>query len=330
MSPSRVLRALLLSLLLSAPLAPGPGFAQSSQDIIFHSNLDEHGGYSDVWGYTAPNGDEYAILGAWNGTAVINVSDPIAPYETAFFPGAFSTWRDIKTYGHHAYICNESSGGIVILDLSDPENPVERAPYLGISTAHNLFIDESTARCYIAGSNLGFGGLRILSLASPENPVEVGSWENSYIHDVVVNDNRAYCAAIFSGQLVMLDVANPAAIPLSIGIVQNYVSAFTHNAWMTDDNQFVMTTDEVAGSSIRMWDVSNPVAPVQTDSYRPNPAGAPHNAHLDGGLAYISHYTAGVRVVDISDPYTLTEVGFYDTYPSGNGSTFDGCWGVFP
>jgi hypothetical protein len=47
-------------------------------------------------------------------------------------------------------------------------------------------------------------------------------------------------------------------------------------------------------------------------------------------LAVISHYELGVRVVDVGDPYNLTEVGYYDTWPSGNGGGFNGCWGAYP
>ncbi|MHC4925146.1 MAG: hypothetical protein ACYTG4_13905 [Planctomycetota bacterium] len=49
---------------------------------------------------------------------------------------------------------------------------------------------------------------------------------------------------------------------------------------------------------------------------------------MKGDYAYISRYSLGVRVVDISDPYNITEVGYYDTYPAGNGGGYPGCWGA--
>ncbi|MGQ0720311.1 MAG: choice-of-anchor B family protein [Candidatus Eiseniibacteriota bacterium] len=326
----RPIRLLALVLPAAVLLVTAPAGGQTFQNVILRSNLDEHTGYSDVWGYTAPNGAEYALLGTWNGVAVINVSDPSQPYQTGFVPGANSLWRQVKTYQHWAYVTNESSGGLGIIDLSDPENPVQRAPYTGFARAHNLFIDETTARCYIVGSNLGVGGIRILSLADPEHPVEVGSWEVLYVHDVMVRADRAYCSAIYAAQLIMLNVANPAAIPAPLGTISNYISAFTHSAWPTDDNQYVMTTDEVTGASVRMWDVSNLPASSQTDAYRPNPSGSPHNVFIDGDLAFVSHYTAGVRVLDVTNPHAMQEMGWYDTYPATNGAGFEGCWGVFP
>ena len=75
----------------AAALCAAPAGAQVSHNIIYHANLDEHAAYNDVWGYTAPNGDEYALLGTTGGTAVINVADPRNPYETGFFAGSVST-----------------------------------------------------------------------------------------------------------------------------------------------------------------------------------------------------------------------------------------------
>jgi hypothetical protein len=54
-----------------------------------------------------------------------------------------------------------------------------------------------------------------------------------------------------------------------------------------------------------------------------------HNVEINGNLAVIAHYTAGIRIVNITNPAVPTEVAWYDTYPSSNSSSFSGCWGVF-
>ncbi len=317
----------LLLLLLAGATQAGPTF-----NVIFHARVDDHPAYNDVWGYTAPNGAEYALLGCTTGLAVINVSDPGAPYETGFLPGATSTWRDIKTYGHYAYVTNETSGGIAIVDLSNPESPVAAGAYTagGFSRAHNLYIDTTTGRLYTAGSNIGIGGTRILSLANPTAPVEIGSWETAYFHDVQVQNGRLFGSAINVDRLYVLDVTNPASIPPPLGTAEGYPAAFTHNAWPTPDGLYVMTTDETSASSCRMWDLSTLPTLQQTDSYRPNNTTIPHNTHIEGDYAYISYYTLGVKIVDVSDPFDLVEVGAYDTWAADDGSTYDGCWGAFP
>ena len=200
----------------------------------------------------------------------------------------------------------------------------------GLSRAHNLYIDTTTGRLYTAGSNLGVGGTRILSLANPTAPVEAGSWETAYFHDVVVQNHILFGSAINAHILYVLDVTNPASIPAPLGTAQGYPAAFTHNAWPTPDGSYVMTTDETSSSSCRMWDLGTLPNLVQTDSYRPNAGTIPHNTQIEGDFAYISYYTLGVKIVDVSDPFNLTEVGAYDTWAPDDGSSYDGCWGAFP
>ena len=53
-----------------------------------------------------------------------------------------------------------------------------------------------------------------------------------------------------------------------------------------------------------------------------------HDVRIDDDLAYLSHYAAGVRIVDVTDPTMPVEVGYYDTTTRTSG--FDGCWGVYP
>jgi choice-of-anchor B domain-containing protein len=308
--------------------------AQISSNVTLRSNWNLRSSYNDCWGYTAPNGDEYALLGMYSGTSVINITDPDNPYETMFFSGPGDTWQDIKTYQHYAYSVNEDTGGLTIIDLADPENPVKLPSYPGFSSAHNIYVDVSTARLYTAGADVGSaGGTRILSLADPEAPVEVGSWETAYFHDVMVQNGRLYGSAIYAGTLYVLDVSNPASIQ-TLGTIKNYPNAFTHNAWVTADDGFVMTTDETTGAACRLWDITVSAKSTFSASlaslYLPNPATIPHNTHIDGNIAVISHYTLGVRIVDITDPYNITEAGYYDTYPASDGGGYSGCWGAFP
>ncbi|MGH2570372.1 MAG: LVIVD repeat-containing protein, partial [bacterium] len=319
-------RARIALLVAVAPAVALPAAAaELSQNIVFHARLDEHVQYADLWGYTAPGGNEYALLTATDGLAVINVTDPKNPYETGFVPMPISTWQDVQTYQHYAYLTNENTGGLRIVSLADPENPVFVGAWTGngFTDAHTLYIDTSTARAYIAGSS-NAGGVRIVSLANPTSPVQVGEWNTTYLHEVYVQDGILYGAAIFADTFYMLDVSNPANVTV-LGSVANYPGAFTHSTWATADGNFCMTTDEQVSSRCILWNVSNPASIVQADDYFPNPSTIPHNLHIDGDLAFISHYTIGVRVVDVSDPFDIAEVAFYDTHPEDDGGQFRGC-----
>ncbi|MCH7733441.1 MAG: hypothetical protein IIB44_13200 [Candidatus Marinimicrobia bacterium] len=67
----------------------------------------------DIWGYVASDGTEYALVGTYTGTSIVDVStDPGNPTKGAFISGQGSIWRDIKTYDHYMYVGTEASQGI--------------------------------------------------------------------------------------------------------------------------------------------------------------------------------------------------------------------------
>ena len=118
-----------------------------SQELQLLAHVHSYGGYNDCWGYTAPDGREYALLGVTTGTSIIDITDPANVYEVDYFPSATSTWKDIKTYQHYAYAVTEASGGMQIFDLSNlPNSVTELTPYTGFSTSHNIYVDVDNAR----------------------------------------------------------------------------------------------------------------------------------------------------------------------------------------
>ncbi|MFN8178252.1 MAG: choice-of-anchor B family protein [bacterium] len=298
-------------------------------NVILDSCLNEHPSYSDIWGYTAPDGREYALLGTYTGTAVIDITDRRRPREVSFVTGPSSIWREIKTWGSWAYVVSEGGGGLQMVNLADPAHPVTSS-WMGFTTAHNLWVDEQSATAYIAGRERS-GGVLILRMLGPSAPSPLGAWDVAYAHDVYSRDGILYLSAIYQGRLYLLDVADPAH-PSQMGFVGNYPNAFTHNAWPTADGHHVLTTDERSGAYVHCWDVTNPAAPSLSSFYGPvdGARSIPHNVFVDGNLAYVSWYTMGVIVLDVSDPEAIHEVARYDTHPEGNNGTFEGCWGVFP
>jgi hypothetical protein len=47
-------------------------------------HLEDYSYHSDIWGYTSPDGIELAIVGTFNGTTFVDVTDPRNPVEVAF------------------------------------------------------------------------------------------------------------------------------------------------------------------------------------------------------------------------------------------------------
>ena len=286
---------------------------------------------NDVWGYTAPDGHEFALVGHRSGTYIYDVStNPHDPIEVGFIAGATSTWRDLKTHGYYCYVTNETGGGMDIISLEDPFNPYKVGEYTATFTiAHNLFISDGFA--YIFGSNADEGGCRILSLDNPINPVEVGSWEDDYFHDGFVKNDTLYGCGIYNGTLYIIDVSIKSN-PINL-VEHNYSNYGCHAVWVTDDSKYVVTGDEEAGGYVYIFDIQDFDNINLVSTWYPDEVDAEdksvHNVLIKGDLLYISYYVYGTRILDISDPYNPTEVGYYDWYP-GQSGLYSGNWGTYP
>ena len=307
--------------------APGRARAQiENVELLAHVDRGER--YSGNWGYTSPGGVELAISGTYTGTTFIDATDPAGAHEVAFIPGPTSIWREMATYGEHCYIVTEGNGAALqIVSLADPLHPVLvttlNPPLFWYARAHEIKIDPATGFCYVAGTNPGAGqpnrGLVILDLSgNPTRPQLRGTWTENYVHDLSIQNGRAYCASIYDGIVYVLDVTE-AGTPPVLG-QWTYPNAFTHNTWPTADGSFLVTTDENNGGHLRMWDIRNLSLPLETGEWISPNGAVVHNAYLRGSICYMSHYTDGLRVVDASDPYNLVPVGWYNT-----GDAW-GCW----
>jgi len=332
-----VLPVLALAVLL--PVTAGTA-VHPPENVTQLAHLDRNEEYSGNWGYTAPNGVELAISGTASGTSFIDATVPTAAHEVAFIPGPNSIWREIATYGPYAYIVTEAEGAALqVVSLVDPLNPVLvntlNPPQVSYSRAHEIKADPQTGRLYVAGTHNGtpMTGLRIFDLTqNPIQPAFIGVWPESvfttsnYVHDLSIQNNKAYCASIYMGLVYVLDVTNPAHATTIA--TWNYPDSFTHNTWPTADGSFLVTTDENPGGHLRSWDLRQLPAVSQADEWV-SPTGAlVHNAYIRGSLCYMSHYQDGLRIVDISDPFDLRPVGWFDTHPlDGGGSR--GAWGCY-
>ena len=57
-----------------------------------------------------------------------------------------------------------------------------------------------------------------------------------------------------------------------------------------------------------------------------------HNGYSKVDQFFIASYTAGLRVLDLSqiEEKQVEEIGFFDSYPSDNSTKFAGAWNVYP
>ena len=302
------------------------GQGSPALQLLAHVNDYAAARYNDCWGYTDSGGREYAFLGVRNGTSIIDITDVPVTREVAFISGPTSSWKDIKTYRSHAYVVTESLGGMQILDLSQlPDTVVLATTYTGFQASHNISIDTAMAMLYAEGNGPGPGSepVRALSLNDPVNPVQVSAF-GIECHDIFARNGIVYVSEGNSHSIGIYDLTSPSS-PSFVKRFSIPTNGYVHNAWPTDDGRYLMTTEETVGRTVKLWDMRNLDSVYVAGQYLASAAMA-HNTHVKGLYAYISHYVQGLRIVDISDPTNLVEVGHYDTF-GGSGL---GAWGAFP
>ncbi|WP_162448471.1 choice-of-anchor B family protein [Phytoactinopolyspora mesophila] len=128
---------------------------------------------NDIWGWTSPAGEEYALVGSTGGMAVVRVTDPGNPEFLGSLesqaPGNIGNlWGDVGVFENFAYYTSEIVGSeIDVVDLSvldglapaSSPDTVLPAPTFRFSTggylsAHNIQVNEDTGFAYVAGVRL--------------------------------------------------------------------------------------------------------------------------------------------------------------------------------
>jgi hypothetical protein len=223
-----------------------------------------------------------------------------------------------------------------------------------IDYASNTSLPGSEPFLYVAGSKPGNGRWRAYNLDDPTAPQLVGEAPagTGYMHDstsLLVSDERAaQCGAGHSPCQVLVDFNENAveiwdvtekAAPLRLSTTQTDSFRYVHSGWPSSDQRFLIVhdeLDEIRGSvpltNIYTLDVADLRAPRLNVSWQGADNSTDHNGYTRGNRYYVSHYRRGLVVFDITDPRTLREIGYFDTFlmATANIAGTDGAWGVYP
>ncbi len=297
------------------------------------SNLPLAGGLTDVWGYIdAVSQKEYAIVGfggfrvaadAGSGFYIIDVSDPKRPEQVAMIntvPGF-----DVKVWQHYVYAVDGNSGGqAAIVDISDVSAPTVVGNF---PTSHNIFISDNGLMFLETASS----PQRIYDLSAPTSPRLL--WQGGQGgHDATVIGNRWYDFAEGASTNIF-DISQPNN-PRLLGAITAPFIAFHHSGWPTEDGRHLFICDELADrngvpADITVWDISDVGDPAKVGEFA-DPGSSVHNLYVVGDYAFVSYYTAGFRVFDVSDPAQPKVVKSFDTSQLSGPVVFAGAFGVYP
>jgi len=316
---------------------------------------------NDSWGWAdTSTGKEYALMGLDNGTAFVDISDPVNPIYLGKLPTQTSSspWRDIKVYKDHAFIVSEAPGhGMQVFDLTrlrnvsnPPQTFTTDAVYSDFGSAHNIVINEDSGYAYAVGtarSGPFNGGPAFINIQDPKNPVNEGGYAmDRYSHDAQVvtyngPDSDYLGKEILIGsnedQVVIVDITDKSN-PINISSISYNNVEYTHQGWFTEDQRYFILGDELDEAQLGfktktvIMDFTDLDNPLVHFNYEGPTNAIDHNGYVKGDTFYLANYSAGVRFLDISNigNKSMTEVGFFDTYPESNTARFNGVWNVYP
>jgi choice-of-anchor B domain-containing protein len=333
-------------------------------DLLAKISLETFGSEAanDNWGWVDPeSGKEYVLSGLDDGTAFIDISDLKNPIFLGKLPTAttVSPWRDIKVYENHAFIVSEApEHGLQVFDLTrlrlidEFQIFTSDARLTAFGNAHNIWINEESGYAYVFGSELYQGGPLFININNPKNPqVEGGYADDSYTHDAHIvtyegPDNQYKGREILFGsnsdggennKIIIVDITDKSN-PIRINSITYTNGGYTHQGFLSEDHRYFFLGDELdelqygAPTQTRIFDLNSLSNPTLHMSYFGGVNAIDHNGYVKGDEFYLASYTAGLRVLDISQVQNkyVTEIGFFDTYPSNNNPKFNGVWNIYP
>lgn len=307
-------------------------------------------------------GDVAYVARRFDGLRIVDISDLARPVELGHAPVSVEgseLYNDLKIAtgpdGAIYALMASNVRGVVVIDVTRPEQPVEVASFPGAEDApdgrpsvHTLFVDGTTG-----GGGGGGGGrayvsfndsesLHIYDIADPGAPVLLGEYRNprmdtdfaGTLHDLYVASGVAYLNYWGLG-MTIVDVADPAA-PVLLGEFRDYGELASHSNWVTQVGGRTVSVhgDEGYNAHVRIVDVDPASAEFATmlGSYQTRPEVSAHNILAHGERAYVTYYQDGLRILDLSDPYNPRKVAHYHTWPGlapGYGEGFfEGAIGV--
>merc|ERR1719478_1703025 len=272
---------------------------------------------SDSWGWVDPDTqDEIAIICMEDTTTFVQVTDPLNPVVLGTLPqsgNSLRIWADIKVYANHAFIIREVTHGVQVFDLTKLreyyDTPASHVRQLsddyvyrdeGLTSVHNIVINEETAFAYAVGSKTCRGGLHAIDISTPKEPKFAGCFsDDGYTHDaqiVVYNGpdaryvGREIAFNFNENTLTIVDVSDKSNMKqLSrVAYARNF---YTHQGWLTEDMAYIISNDELDeqyGSGDQqytrsiLWDVSDLENPQPAQEHIAGVKSIDHNLYIRG------------------------------------------------
>ena len=220
------------------------------------------------------------------------------PTSAAINPVFLGSWpgyprgsaMDAAVSGPYAYLAM-GQGGMRVIDLADPTNPVRIGSYVSTTTSRPLQLvavqDDLAYLAYPAG------GLEVVDVSNPGEPRRVGGYAADWSWPKRLAVAPQYALVALGGDgLAILDIADPANPTL---LSQHTAGGMTEDVAVSGHYAYL-----AAGSAgLEVLDWSDPTAPQTVGRYS---SGLVQAVALTGSVVWIITEANGLEGIDVSDP----------------------------
>ena len=238
--------------------------------------------YASIGSMARISGGHAYVAGKDKNMVIVDVSQPASPMREGMFDLPATPQR-LVVQGTLAYIA-DADDGLWIMDITDPANPAPLSVYDTPDTPLNVTVIDHIA--YVAD---GDSGLQILDVMHASHPMLLGSYDTvGYAFDVAISDNIAFIAD--GPRMTILNVSQPTspALVTVLGL---------RDARSVDiEGSLMYVADFRAPRGLRIFNISNPAAPVLLSTYRYD--GTAGEARVRNHVAYIAQ-TVGLETADV-------------------------------
>ncbi len=284
--------------------------------------------FCQVWGFER-DGRNYAVIGDWDsGPVIIDVTDPTNPFVRKVITGTGVFGFDVKVYGNFIYTCegwfNHAGASSRAIDITNFDSPVispafTNAHGFSIHPDGYLFAEIPGLRCYDLNAD-----------PTPAPYLWFDGTNGGHDSTVDIEFNRLYDFHGYNGTYIW-DITNINSRVLK-GSITDPTITYHHSGDATGDGNYLFLCDELAigtQQDCTVWYIGGPGAPSKVTGFT-DLTSTIHNLYIVGTFAFVSHYSAGFRVYDVSNPSSPVLLDTHDTAPSRTGDGYNGCYGVYP
>ena len=204
---------------------------------------------------------------------------------------------DVVVIGDYAYVAG-GDGGLKIVNVEDPENPVSVSSLDTDGTAWGVAVVGSYA--YVADYDKGF---KIIDIATPSTPSLTGSLNTDGLAYRVVVVDYAYVTVVSAG-LKIINITTPSA-PSLVGGLKTDGDAYG----IKRKGDYAYVADWYKG--LKVIDITNPAIPVLVGSLAIGDRAI--EIAVVENYAYVANHGAGLKIINISNPSMPVLVGSRDT-----------------